>query len=115
MAPPVTLHLPNTLSEQFANYEGVAVDLDEELDDWQLPLVFNEKRHKEEIKGAKTVAQTWRMKERVCLVICRELVLGETWCIINVGTNDKVGPYQLIYIYMYLSNVIQLYGMFSVT
>ncbi|KAK9500893.1 hypothetical protein O3M35_002064 [Rhynocoris fuscipes] len=43
--------------------------------DWDLPIAFSKKRHTETIEGIDTVAQTWRMKERmktvsVALVIC---------------------------------------------
>ncbi len=37
-----------------------------EIIDWQLPLCFMKKRHRERIEGALPLAQTWRMKERVC-------------------------------------------------
>jgi hypothetical protein len=40
-----------------------------EIIDWQLPLCFMKKRHRERIEGSKPLAQTWRMKERVCLGI----------------------------------------------
>ena len=36
-----------------------------EIVDWQLPLCFMKKRHKEQIEGSRPLAQTWRMKERV--------------------------------------------------
>lgn len=38
-----------------------------EIIDWQLPLCFMKKRHREKIEGATPLAQTWRMKERVRL------------------------------------------------
>ncbi|XP_073974210.1 regulatory associated protein of MTOR complex 1 isoform X2 [Rhodnius prolixus] len=43
--------------------------------DWDLPIAFSKKRHTETIEGINSVAQTWRMKERmktvsVALVIC---------------------------------------------
>ncbi|XP_068738194.1 regulatory-associated protein of mTOR-like [Montipora capricornis] len=46
-----------------------------EIVDWQLPLCFMKKRHKELIEGSRPLAQTWRMKERmktvsVALVLC---------------------------------------------
>lgn len=46
-----------------------------EIIDWQLPLCFMKKRHREKIEGATPLAQTWRMKERmktvsVALVLC---------------------------------------------
>ena len=37
-----------------------------EIIDWQLPLCFMKKRHRERIEGAEPLASTWRMKERVC-------------------------------------------------
>ena len=37
-----------------------------EIIDWQLPLCFMKKRHRERIEGSEPLAQTWRMKERVC-------------------------------------------------
>ena len=48
---------------------------EDELLDWQLPLCFMKKRHKERIEGPTGVPQTWRMKERmrtvsVALVMC---------------------------------------------
>ncbi|CAB3993060.1 regulatory-associated of mTOR-like [Paramuricea clavata] len=46
-----------------------------EIIDWQLPLCFMKKRHRECIEGAQPLAQTWRMKERmktvsVALALC---------------------------------------------
>ena len=38
---------------------------EDELLDWQLPLCFMKKRHKEKIEGSNSLPQTWRMKERV--------------------------------------------------
>ena len=38
---------------------------DGELIDWQLPLCFMKKRHKEKIEGIACLPQSWRMKERV--------------------------------------------------
>ena len=46
-----------------------------EIIDWQLPLCFMKKRHRERIEGSEPLAQTWRMKERVCVYICRLLLL----------------------------------------
>lgn len=48
---------------------------EEQLADWELPLAFMKKRHLENIEGANTITQTWRMKERmktvsVALVLC---------------------------------------------
>ena len=52
---------------------GVEAELDDsggeedegEIIDWQLPLCFMKKRHRERIEGGQPLAQTWRMKERV--------------------------------------------------
>ncbi|XP_067006454.1 regulatory-associated protein of mTOR isoform X2 [Anabrus simplex] len=51
-----------------------AAEDDEQLD-WDLPLSFVKKRHTENIEGASSITQTWRMKERmktvsVALVLC---------------------------------------------
>lgn len=48
---------------------------EDELLDWQLPLCFMKKRHKEKIDGSNSLPQAWRMKERmktvsVALVLC---------------------------------------------
>lgn len=37
-----------------------------ELSDLELPIAYNELRHREKIEGSKKVTQSWRMKERVC-------------------------------------------------
>ncbi|EDO47933.1 predicted protein [Nematostella vectensis] len=55
--------------------EGQLEEDEGEIVDWQLPLCFMKKRHKEPIAGAELLAQTWRMKERmktvsVALVLC---------------------------------------------
>ena len=44
------------------------VEEDGEVLDWQLPLCFMKKRHKEKIEGAGPLSQTWRMKEKVSLL-----------------------------------------------
>ncbi|XP_006886224.1 PREDICTED: regulatory-associated protein of mTOR isoform X2 [Elephantulus edwardii] len=46
-----------------------------DLSDWNLPLAFMKKRHSEKIEGSKSLAQSWRMKDRmktvsVALVLC---------------------------------------------
>ncbi|XP_028395165.1 regulatory-associated protein of mTOR-like isoform X2 [Dendronephthya gigantea] len=46
-----------------------------EIIDWQLPLCFMKKRHRERIEGGQPLAQSWRMKERmktvsVALALC---------------------------------------------
>ena len=78
MPPPMTLNL--STADQLQNYECLAVDVDEESEDWQMPLFFNEKRHNEDIIGSKTVAQTWRMKERVGSLYCRPVGGGFEFC-----------------------------------
>lgn len=55
--------------------DSVCEEDEGEIVDWQLPLCFMKKRHKEKIEGSKPLAQTWRMKERmktvsVALVLC---------------------------------------------
>lgn len=40
-----------------------------ELVDWQLPVAFNENRHTEKIEGSRPVTETWRMKERVSMIV----------------------------------------------
>ena len=47
--------------------DSVCEDDEGEIVDWQLPLCFMKKRHKEKIEGSKPLAQTWRMKERVSI------------------------------------------------
>ena len=38
-----------------------------DFDELQVPLTFVKKRHLEKIEGTKTLTQSWRMKERVCI------------------------------------------------
>ncbi|KAM4034619.1 regulatory-associated protein of mTOR [Anomaloglossus baeobatrachus] len=50
-------------------------DEEAELVDWNLPAAFMKKRHCEKIEGCKSLAQSWRMKDRmktvsVALVLC---------------------------------------------
>jgi hypothetical protein len=55
------------MSLEEAELDESGGDEDEgEIIDWQLPLCFMKKRHRECIEGAQPLAQTWRMKERVC-------------------------------------------------
>jgi regulator-associated protein of mTOR len=54
-------------------YLNDANEEEEEAGDWNLLIAFNELRHREKIQGSKKVAQTWRMKERVCIVPFHEL------------------------------------------
>lgn len=44
---------------------GLGDDADADLSDWNLPLAFMKKRHCEKIEGSKSLAQSWRMKDRV--------------------------------------------------
>jgi hypothetical protein len=46
---------------------------DDEFDvvDSDLPIAYNELRHREKIEGSKKVTQSWRMKERVCENSCQ--------------------------------------------
>lgn len=37
--------------------------------DWQLPLAFSKSRHTEAIEGVTAITQTWRMKERVMIML----------------------------------------------
>lgn len=57
--------------EDMANFEKGqdAAEEEPEVDDWQLPLAFMEKRHVECIKGLEVETEKWRMKERVCVLI----------------------------------------------
>ena len=51
-------------NESFDPNEDNTEDEDELLD-WQLPLCFYKKRHKNKIEGSACLPQTWRMKEKV--------------------------------------------------
>ena len=42
---------------------------EDELLDWQLPLCFMKKRHKEKIEGSNSLPLTWKMKEKVCNIL----------------------------------------------
>ncbi|OCT62643.1 regulatory-associated protein of mTOR isoform X2 [Xenopus laevis] len=53
----------------------VGEDEESDLSDWNLPSAFMKKRHCEKIEGCKSLAQSWRMKDRmktvsVALVLC---------------------------------------------
>eukprot|EP00079_Xenopus_tropicalis_P030797 XP_012827011.1 PREDICTED: regulatory-associated protein of mTOR isoform X5 [Xenopus tropicalis] len=53
----------------------VGEDEETDLSDWNLPSAFMKKRHCEKIEGCKSLAQSWRMKDRmktvsVALVLC---------------------------------------------
>lgn len=54
---------------------GIGEEDEADLTDWNLPLAFMKKRHCEKIEGSKSLAQSWRMKDRmktvsVALVLC---------------------------------------------
>lgn len=58
--------MASVMSLEELDHEEGGCDEDEgEIIDWQLPLCFMKKRHKEPITGTKDLAHTWRMKERV--------------------------------------------------
>lgn len=44
---------------------GIGEEDEADLTDWNLPLAFMKKRHCEKIEGSKSLAQSWRMKDRV--------------------------------------------------
>lgn len=46
---------------------GLGEEDESDLSDWNLPLAFMKKRHCEKIEGSKSLAQSWRMKDRVRL------------------------------------------------
>ena len=56
------------MSDEEQDIDDTLEDDDGELIDWQLPLCFMKKRHKEKIEGIHCLPQSWRMKERVCEV-----------------------------------------------
>ncbi|XP_046854750.1 regulatory-associated protein of mTOR-like isoform X4 [Xenia sp. Carnegie-2017] len=64
------------MSSEEAHVEGSGGEEDEgEIIDWQLPLCFTKKRHRERIEKSQHYPQTWRMKERmktvsVALALC---------------------------------------------
>ena len=53
------------MSDEEQEFEDTLDEDDGELIDWQLPLCFMKKRHKEQIDGVNCLPQSWRMKERV--------------------------------------------------
>lgn len=55
---------------------GLGEDDEADLTDWNLPLAFMKKRHCEKIEGSKSLAQSWRMKDRVSGSRLRPLDLG---------------------------------------
>ena len=48
---------------------GLAEEEEADMNDWKLPLAFMKKRHSEKIEGSKALAQSWRMKDRVILLL----------------------------------------------
>uniref|UniRef100_A0A8C9EZ15 Uncharacterized protein n=1 Tax=Pavo cristatus TaxID=9049 RepID=A0A8C9EZ15_PAVCR len=46
---------------------GLGEEDESDLTDWNLPLAFMKKRHCEKIEGSKSLAQSWRMKDRVMI------------------------------------------------
>lgn len=55
---------------------GLGEEDEADLTDWNLPLAFMKKRHCEKIEGSKSLAQSWRMKDRVSGFRLRPLDLG---------------------------------------
>ena len=53
------------MSDEEQDIDDTLEDDDGELIDWQLPLCFMKKRHREKIEGINCLPQSWRMKERV--------------------------------------------------
>lgn len=46
---------------------GLGEEDESDMTDWNLPLAFMKKRHCEKIEGSKSLAQSWRMKDRVMI------------------------------------------------
>lgn len=60
------MHVPHNMLTTNLNLNSVEEEEEEkDYSDWQLPISFVNKRHNENIEGANTITQTWRMKERV--------------------------------------------------
>ncbi|XP_051037697.1 regulatory-associated protein of mTOR [Phodopus roborovskii] len=62
-------------SEMLQPLVGLGEEDEADVTDWNLPLAFMKKRHCEKIEGSKSLAQSWRMKDRmktvsVALVLC---------------------------------------------
>ena len=53
----------NNIELDDVNEEGN--DEEDNVLDWQLPVCFMKKRHKEKIEGTPASPQTWKMKEKV--------------------------------------------------
>ena len=62
---------------------GLYEEDENELADRQLPIAFNEPRHKEIIEGSHCLTQTWRMKERVSVYFFKYIL-----CVI-LNNEDK--------------------------
>ncbi|KAB0356147.1 hypothetical protein FD755_020675 [Muntiacus reevesi] len=65
---------------------GLGEEDEADLTDWNLPLAFMKKRHCEKIEGSKSLAQSWRMKDRLELGSSR----GSLWCW-NVDSDPAQG------------------------
>lgn len=63
-------------SDETETDDAVCEEDEGEIVDWQLPLCFMKKRHKEKIEGSKPLAQTWRMKERVCMLFHLNIIFS---------------------------------------
>lgn len=63
------------MSELIVKFVGENSEAKEENYDAKLPLCFCKKRHTQPIRGIECIAQCWRMKERVSLLI-RNFLLG---------------------------------------
>ena len=59
------------MSDEEESYDGLDDGTEDEDDvlDWQLPLCFMKKRHKEKIDCTKYNLQPWRLKEKVLFLI----------------------------------------------
>ena len=60
--------------EQVAVYErdhaaGLLTEFEDDDEDWSISLAFSTERHTEKIEGLGNVTQTWRLKDRVCLLL----------------------------------------------
>lgn len=61
------------LSKMVEKKENGDVETEEQqITDWNLPLTFTKNRHTELIEGVNAISQTWRMKERVCIILTCE-------------------------------------------
>lgn len=55
---------------------GLGEEDESDMTDWNLPLAFMKKRHCEKIEGSKSLAQSWRMKDRV-MISSRNFLFGK--------------------------------------